>query len=160
MVPRNGAKTGTRNQPFRTLRSEKRRKKYLEIRLRIPAEPLIMRVLMSWYYTTKPAGNVNGVEAWAHLRENFWTPASNSSENTWSQVSGRVDSVTRVETHWQSNDQNHKSHSEGLQALGDGVVIRIHNCQDTHDQCCRANDLWEGNTQYEPVRKIPSLEKI
>ena len=77
----------------------------------------------------------------AHLRENCAAPASHSGENTWPDVSGRVDSIARVEAHRQSNDQNHKSHSEGLQTLGDGVVVWIHNSQNTNNECCCANNL-------------------
>lgn len=76
-----------------------------------------------------------------HLRENFNAPPGHGSENTWSEVSGRIDSITWVEAHRQANDQNHKSHSEGLQPLRYGVVVRVHNSQDTDYKSCCANYL-------------------
>lgn len=76
-----------------------------------------------------------------HLRKDFTPPSSHSGKNTWSEVSGRIDSIARIKAHSQSNDQNHKPYSEGLQALGDGVVVWIHNSQNTDNQRCCANDL-------------------
>ena len=81
-------------------------------------------------------------------REDLHAPASHRSEDTWPQIPGWVDGVARVKAHRQSNDQNHKAHSEGLKPLGYGVVVWIHNGQDAYDQGCRSNELWwmDGHT--------------
>lgn len=76
-----------------------------------------------------------------HLRENPTSPAGYSGKKTWSKVSGRIDSIARIKAHGQTNDQNHKSHSERLQPLWDGVVVWIHDGQDANYQCCCANNL-------------------
>ena len=62
-----------------------------------------------------------------HLREHLTPPASQSSEKTWADVSGRIDGIARIKAHRQADDQNDKPHGEGLQPLGDGVVVWIHN---------------------------------
>lgn len=83
-------------------------------------------------------------ESCSDLREHLWAPAGNGSEEARSQVTRWVDSVAGVETHGEADHQNSKAHSEGLQALGDGVVVGVHNSQDTHYQSCSANGLQGG----------------
>lgn len=74
-------------------------------------------------------------------REDLTTPASQSREDAWSEVPSWIDSITWVEAHRQADDQHHKAHSEGFQASGDWVVIRVHYSQDTHNQCSSSDHL-------------------
>lgn len=85
-------------------------------------------------------------ESYSDLREHLRAPAGNGSEKAWSQVTSWVDGVARVETHGEADHQDSKAHGEGLQALGDGVVVGVHNSQDTHYQSCSTNGL-QGGTQ-------------
>lgn len=84
-----------------------------------------------------------------HLRENTGSPASHSGEKSRAKISGRVNSVAGVEAHRQADDQDHKSNSEGLQSLGDGVVVWIHDSQDANYECSCANDLCEIEVHVE-----------
>jgi len=85
------------------------------------------------------------------LRENFAAPPGDGGEKTWSEVSGGIDGIAGVEAHRQADDQNHKSHSEGLQSLGDGVVVWIHNSQNAHDQRRCADDLCWRDKKMEKI---------
>lgn len=82
-----------------------------------------------------------------YLREDFRAPASQSSEKTRAKVTGRVDSIARIEAHGGPNDQDHKAHSEGFQASGDRVVIGVNNGQYTHDEGGCANELQSGENK-------------
>lgn len=84
-----------------------------------------------------------------HLRENTGSPASHSGEKSRAKVSGGVNGVAGIEAHRQADDQDHKSNSEGLQSLGDGVVVWIHDSQDADDECSCANDLREVEVHVE-----------
>lgn len=86
-----------------------------------------------------------------NLRENVGAPPSYRCKNTGPKVPGGVNGITRVEAHGQSNDQNHKAHSEGLQSLGDGVVVGIHDSQNANDERRRANDLRSRAKRSETV---------
>lgn len=83
------------------------------------------------------------------LRENTGSPAGHSGEKSWAEVSGRVNSVAGVEAHRQADDQDHKSDSEGLQSLWDGVVIWIHDSQDADNEGSCADDLREVEAHVE-----------
>lgn len=85
------------------------------------------------------------------LRENVKAPPSHWCKKTWPKVPGRVNGVARVEAHGQSNDQNHKAHSEGLQSLGDGVVVGIHDSQNANNKRRCANDLRSKANQSKTV---------
>lgn len=85
-------------------------------------------------------------ESCSDLREHLRAPACNGGEEAWSQVTCWVDGIAGVEAHGQANHQDSKAHGEGLQALGDGVVVGVHNSQDAHYQSSSANGL-QGGTQ-------------
>lgn len=75
------------------------------------------------------------------LREDASSPACYRSEESRAEVSGWVDGVAGVKAHRQADDQDHEAHSEGLQSLRDGVVVRIHDSQDANDERGRSDDL-------------------
>lgn len=87
---------------------------------------------------------VNIASCKSNSPEDLHAPARHGSENTWAQVPGWVDSIARVEAHGQADDQDYEAHGEGLESLGDGVVVRIHNGQDAYDQGCRSDELYGG----------------
>lgn len=86
-----------------------------------------------------------------HLRENAGAPPGYWCKKPWPKVPGGVDSIARVEAHGQPNNQNHKPHGEGLQALRDGVVVGIHDSQNANDERCCADDLRSKAKQSETV---------
>lgn len=97
--------------------------------------------------TNKPTNFVY----YLHLRENVGTPPGHCCKKTWPEVPGGVNSIAGVEAHGQSNDQNHKAHSEGLQSLGDGIVVGIHDSQNANNERCGANDLRSKASQSQTV---------
>lgn len=81
------------------------------------------------------------------LPEHFSTPASNGCEETRPKVSGRVDSIARVEAHGSSNNKDDKANCESFQPRGNRIVVRIHDSQDTNNQGSSANELWKEKSE-------------
>lgn len=77
------------------------------------------------------------------LPEHFGAPACNGCEETRPEVSGRVDSIARVEAHGSSNNKDNKANCESFQPRGNRVVEGIHDSQDTNNQGSSANELGE-----------------
>ena len=93
-------------------------------------------------------------ESCTDLREHLRAPAGYGSEEARSQVTCRVDGIAGVKTHGEADDQDDEAHGEGLQALGDGVIVRVHDGQDAYNQSCCANGLQGGMQQSNQTLKL------
>lgn len=76
-----------------------------------------------------------------HLREDFGTPAGDHREQPRSQIAGRIDGVSTVETEWHANDGDQSTGSEWWNTARHAHVTTVADRQEAHQQYRRAKKL-------------------